>query len=60
VVNTSAEHLGVAVLPRFDDEALKVDADPARLHQIVTNLLSNAVKFSNRGSQVELEAGRER
>jgi PAS domain S-box-containing protein len=59
VVNTSAEHLGVSVLPRFDDEALKVEADPARLHQIVTNLLSNAVKFSYRGSQVELEAGRE-
>lgn len=59
VVNTSAEHLGVSVLPRFDDEAIKVEADPARLHQIVTNLLSNAVKFSNRGSQVELEAGRE-
>jgi PAS domain S-box-containing protein len=59
VVNTSAEHLGVTVLPRFGDEALKVEADPARLHQIVTNLLSNAVKFSHRGSQVELEAGRE-
>jgi PAS domain S-box-containing protein len=59
VVNTSADHLGVSVLPRFDQEALKVDADPARLHQIVTNLLSNAVKFSNRGSQVDLEAGRE-
>jgi PAS domain S-box-containing protein len=59
VVNSSAEHLGVSVLARFDDEAVKVEADPARLHQILTNLLSNAVKFSNRGSQVELEAGRE-
>jgi CheY-like chemotaxis protein/anti-sigma regulatory factor (Ser/Thr protein kinase) len=59
VVNTSAEHLGVSILPRFGDEALKVEADPARLHQIVTNLLSNAVKFSHRGSQVALEAGRE-
>jgi len=58
-VNTSAEHLGVTVLPRFDDEEIKVDADPARLHQIVTNLLSNAVKFSNRGSQVDLEAARD-
>lgn len=59
VVNTSAEHLGVSIVPRFDDESIKVEADPARLHQIVTNLLSNAVKFSNRGSQVELEAGRQ-
>jgi PAS domain S-box-containing protein len=58
VVNTSAEHLGVNILSRFGDEALKVEADPARLHQIVANLLSNAVKFSPRGSQVELEAGR--
>jgi PAS domain S-box-containing protein len=59
VVNTSAEHLGVTVLPRFSEETLKVEADPARLHQIVTNLLSNAVKFSNRGSRVEIEAGPE-
>jgi CheY-like chemotaxis protein/anti-sigma regulatory factor (Ser/Thr protein kinase) len=59
VVNTSAEHLGVSVLPRFEDEVIKVDADPARLHQIVTNLLSNAVKFSDRGSEVVLDAGRE-
>jgi PAS domain S-box-containing protein len=59
VVNTSAEHLGVTIRPVFDDETLKVDADPARLHQIVANLLSNAVKFSTRGSEVELVAGRE-
>jgi PAS domain S-box-containing protein len=59
VVNTSAEDLGVTVRPRFDDEKLKVDADPARLHQIFTNLLSNAVKFSFRGTEVELAAGRE-
>jgi PAS domain S-box-containing protein len=59
VVNTSAEHLGVTIRPVLAEEELKVDADPARLHQIVTNLLSNAVKFSTRGSEVELAAGRE-
>jgi PAS domain S-box-containing protein len=59
VVNSSAEHLGVTIRPTLGEENLKVDADPARLHQIVTNLLSNAVKFSTRGSQVELVAGRE-
>jgi len=59
VVNTSAGHLGVSIVARFEETTLKVEADPARLHQIVTNLLSNAVKFSTRGAQVELEAGRE-
>jgi PAS domain S-box-containing protein len=59
VVRTSAEDSGVTIHSTFGDETLKVDADPARLHQIVTNLLTNAVKFSFRGSEVELMARRE-
>ena len=59
VVQTSAQSMGVAVRASFDPEALKVHADPARLHQIVTNLLSNAVKFSYRGTEVEVLAGRD-
>jgi PAS domain S-box-containing protein len=59
VVRTSAEESGVTIRSTFGDEMLKVDADPARLHQIVTNLLTNAVKFSFRGSEVELMARRE-
>ncbi|MGE0797260.1 MAG: ATP-binding protein [Lautropia sp.] len=37
---------------------LVVDADPARLCQIVANLLTNAAKFSAAGSRVEISADR--
>ncbi|HTL99298.1 MAG TPA: PAS domain-containing sensor histidine kinase [Holophagaceae bacterium] len=40
-------------------EALRIEADPLRLHQLLENLLSNAVKFSPRGSEVRLAAGKE-
>ena len=37
---------------------LRIEADAARLQQIVWNLLSNAVKFSTRGGEVMLAARR--
>jgi signal transduction histidine kinase len=57
-VAATARDAGVAVEASFDDEALRIEADAARLEQIVGNLLSNAVKFSDRGKSVRLAAQR--
>ena len=53
-----AQAAEVRLVDSFEDVALRVDADPARLQQITMNLLSNAIKFSPRGSTVYLSAGR--
>jgi PAS domain S-box-containing protein len=53
-----AQAAEVRIVDSFEDVALRVDADPARLQQITMNLLSNAVKFSPRGSAIHLSAGR--
>jgi hypothetical protein len=58
VVSVTAQSAGVHIRASFGDEPLSIDADPARLQQIVWNLLSNAVKFSMKGGEVSLEAGR--
>jgi PAS domain S-box-containing protein len=43
-------------LPR---EALRLEADPVRLTQILSNLLTNAAKYTDRGGQIQLHAWRE-
>ncbi len=58
VVSGTAQAAGVAIRSSFEAGALSIEADPARLQQIVWNLLSNAVKFSTKGGEVRLETGR--
>ncbi|MFL5329170.1 MAG: ATP-binding protein [Gemmataceae bacterium] len=41
------------------DEPLPVEADPARLEQILTNLLNNAAKYTEPGGRILLRAFRE-
>jgi signal transduction histidine kinase len=57
-VAAAARDAGVAIEASFDGESLRVEADAARLQQIVGHFLSNAVKFSNRGNAVRLTAKR--
>ncbi len=57
-VEATARGALVSVEASFDEESIRVEADAARLQQIVRNLLSNAVKFSERGGVVRLTAGR--
>lgn len=40
-------------------EALWVDGDPTRLHQIVDNLLNNAAKYTDPGGRIEVSAAAE-
>ena len=50
------EHTLSLDLPR---EALRLEADPVRLTQILSNLLTNAAKYTDRGGQIQLRAWRE-
>lgn len=54
----SADQLGREVTHRVsvEPEDLVVDADPARLHQLVANLLDNASRHSPRGGLVTVTA----
>jgi signal transduction histidine kinase len=57
-VAAAARSADVAIEAAFDGESMCIEADPARLQQIIANLLTNAVKFSNRGEAVSVMAAR--
>jgi hypothetical protein len=57
-VAEAAHEAGVEIRASFGDEALRIEADAARLQQIAWNLLANAIKFSPRGGVVDVTAGR--
>jgi len=58
VVSSSALSRKIHIKAAFDDERLVVEADTARIQQVVLNLLSNAIKFSPEGGIVEVNASR--
>jgi PAS domain S-box-containing protein len=58
VVSSSAQSRKIEFKPSFGDERLLVEADAARMQQVVLNLLSNAIKFSPEGGVVEVKASR--
>ena len=57
VASTPVEDRGVALA--LGEGAVRVQADPGRLAQVVRNLLTNAAKYSPGGSSIEIALERE-
>jgi signal transduction histidine kinase/CheY-like chemotaxis protein len=53
---TFTEPMGQVVAVKVPPDVETVEADPARVTQVLTNLLHNASKFSPRGSRIEVSA----
>jgi PAS domain S-box-containing protein len=58
VVSTSANARHIDIKTSFDGADMAIEADPARMQQIVLNLLTNAIKFSPDGASIEVSASR--
>jgi two-component system phosphate regulon sensor histidine kinase PhoR len=53
-IDAKGQRVTIAVTP----DACTIDADPAKLHDIVRNLVENAVNYSSDKAEVRLEAAR--
>jgi signal transduction histidine kinase len=54
-----AESMGHTLLSSVPEEPMYVDADPARIAQVLGHLLSNACKFTPRGGRISVSVERE-
>ena len=55
LIEEAAHRLDVSLPP----EALRLNADPMRLAQVITNLLNNAARYTDKGGHIQLSARRE-
>ena len=58
IVEDMARRADIRFVTEVEDELPPVNADPAKLTQILVNLLSNAVKFTGPGGKVRLNVER--
>ncbi len=56
---TSCEAMHHELTVSMPEEPLTLDADPARLVQVIGNLLNNACKFTDRGGRISLHVERD-